>query len=108
MKHQFHICFFSFPTTFQTSSFQFIDFFYFFLNHFSLHSFLHQFTQFSKPSLLFSHFCILFSLFYSSFIESENGLGWKGFLVQLPYHGQVHLSLDQVAQSSVQPGFEPF
>lgn len=32
----------------------------------------------------------------------------KGHLVKLPCHGQGHLSLDQVSQSSIQPFLEHF
>jgi len=43
------------------------------------------------------------------FIESQNGKGWKGpkdHLVPSPCREQGHLPLDQVAQSSIQPGLE--
>jgi len=36
------------------------------------------------------------------------GKGLKGHLVPTPCHEQRHLALDQVAQSSIQPGLEHF
>jgi len=51
----------------------------------------------------------LASLSSNKFIESQNGLGWKGpHLIPKPCHGQGHLPPDQFAQSLVQPGLEHF
>lgn len=55
--------------------------------------------------------CLTFNILFHTtcIIESENGLGCKGpQRFAIPCHGQGHISLDQIAQSSIQPGLKHF